>query len=71
MRWLRLYPAAHSGGDRRGNLQGGVSTERGESYGSVKAVSIDGSLVFIANEAHGGWIFVDDAEQQVITPNIN
>jgi len=45
--------------------------ERGESDGNVKAVSIDGNLVFIANEAHGGWIFVDDAEQQIITPNIN
>jgi len=45
--------------------------ERGESDGSVRVVSIDGNLVFISNEAHGGWIFVDDAEQQVITQNIN
>jgi hypothetical protein len=41
---------------------------RGEHGGSVTAVSTDGRLVFMQSMEDGNWIFVDDAEQEMITP---
>jgi hypothetical protein len=41
---------------------------RGEYGFNATAVSLDGRLVFQANDAHGGWYFVDDAEQEIIAP---
>jgi len=47
-----------------------AALNRGEHAGTVVAVGLDGRLVFSQSMYDGSWIFVDDADEEIIMPNI-